>query len=750
MIPASRFAVVAAVSAVLAFLAPGHAHGQIEEIIVTSQKRSEGLSVQDIPVALTAVDEAILDSVFAIDLVDVGRLAPNATLHPASTFTATPNFFIRGIGVSGTTRSLDPAVGIFVDGMYIGYPVGAILDVFDRESVEVLRGPQGTIFGRNVTGGAINVRSKRPTGEFAFDSDVVVGDFNRFDVSASVEGSLVQDRVAGKIALMSRSRDGYWEDNNGGTIDPDVNPEPLPDSPTGTKPDIDLLVVRPMLQFTPTDSLEITLIGEVLRDNSGTANSRNIINPDNPRRPIAVLGYTPPSDPYEINHDLNEDADLKTEHLIAELNWDLGHGVLTSISSWRQLEFDSSTDFDGTPFTIFHFPLNSEEQDQVSQELRYASRFSDNFEFVAGAFYFDQSYFVGERRRILPPALPDQAIVADMDHMTWSVFAEGNVFLNDDWTLTLGGRFTYEEKDVTFGPLGSCAVDFSSCDPSLQREGDWDDFTPKAALKYQINDDSMVYGSWTEGFRSGTFDARARTVDSFLNSSPAPESVTAFEFGYKTLSSDGRLRFNAAIFHNDYQDIQRLALEPVPIEVDPEGVAQRLINAAEATIQGVELELSYIPVENFVIDASLGYVDAGYDEFDGFDADGVLGFDPVTDPAAARALKFERVPELTGYLAGTWIRPLDGGAELSFRASYWWTDEYYNDALNAEIIKQDAYGLIDANVTWTNADGNVKVSLFGRNLADEEFFDFGLDNALTTLTWGGMPRNFGIRLSYSY
>ena len=239
-------------------------------------------------------------------------------------------------------------------------------------------------------------------------------------------------------------------------------------------------------------------------------------------------------------------------------------------------------------------------------------------------------------------------------------------------------------------------------------------------------------------------------MDSFLNSSPAPESVTAFEFGYKTLSSDGRLRFNAAIFHNDYQDIQRLALEPVPIEVDPEGVAQRLINAAEATIQGVELELSYIPVENFVIDASLGYVDAGYDEFDGFDADGVLGFDPVTDPAAARALKFERVPELTGYLAGTWIRPLDGGAELSFRASYWWTDEYYNDALNAEIIKQDAYGLIDANVTWTNADGNVKVSLFGHNLADEEFFDFGLDNALTTLTWGGMPRNFGIRLSYSY
>ena len=155
-------------------------------------------------------------------------------------------------------------------------------------------------------------------------------------------------------------------------------------------------------------------------------------------------------------------------------------------------------------------------------------------------------------------------------------------------------------------------------------------------------------------------------------------------------------------------------------------------------------------MENFTIDAQLGYVDASYDEFDGFDADGVIGFDPVTDPAAAKALKFERVPELTGLVAATYVRDLEDGAELSMRASYWWSDEYYNDALNAEVIKQDAYGIIDANVTWINANRNFKVSVFGRNLADEEFFDFALDNALTTLTWGGMPRNFGVRFSYSY
>ena len=268
----------------------------------------------------------LIEATDSIDLTDVGRLAPNATLHPSATFASTPNFIIRGIGVSGTTRSLDPAVGVIVDGVYLGFPVGANLDMFDRESVEILRGPQGTLLGRNVTGGAIVVRTARPTGEFGGKVNLVVGDYDRLDVSASFEGPLVEGKVSAKVAFMSRSRDGYWEDNNGGTIVPDPTAAGFAgdfdlagEGASGTKPDVDLTIVRPMLYFTPSDDLDITLMAEFLRDKSGTANSRNFIHPTAPARRAQLWGYTPPSDPYEINHNLMGGNDLETDMFVAEL-----------------------------------------------------------------------------------------------------------------------------------------------------------------------------------------------------------------------------------------------------------------------------------------------------------------------------------------------------------------------------------------------------------------------------------------------
>ena len=729
---------------------------QIEEVVVTSQKRAEAVSIQDLPIAVTAVNEALIARTFAVDISDVGRLAPGAMLAPSSTFASFPNFFIRGIGISGSTRSLDPAVGIFIDGMYLGFPVGTVVDVFDRESIEVLRGPQGTIFGRNVTGGAVNIRTRRPEGEFGVRAELVAGNFNRLDASLSLEGPLLQDKLAGKIAVMSRNRDGYWEDRNGGTINTAINPAGMPASPTGTKPDVDMLIVRPMLRYTPTESVDFTLIGEYVKDDSGTANSRNIVNTVVGRRPQTIHGYTPPSDPYEINHNLIGYNDLDVKSLVGELNWDLGHGVVTSVSGWRDLEYKSSTDFDGTPFTIFHFPDNSETADQKSQELRYASKFSDRWEFVAGAFWFDQSYFVGERRQIITgtnlvnQGLLDRAQIAAVDHDNLSFFAEANVKLGESWQVTVGGRHSKEEKTARFAALGTCALNFSTCTNVLSRNNSWSDFTPKIAVNYNFNDDTMAYVSRTEGFRSGTFDARANTVDSFLNSSPRPETVEAYELGFKTTLNDGRLRVNAAVYQSDYVDIQRLALEDVPLSVDPTGRLQRLINAASATIRGVELEVSAILAQGFKVDASLGYVDAGYDDFTGFDADGVPGYNPVTDPAAARTKKFERVPEMTYNVAASYDRPLAGGGELGFRVSYNWVDEYFNDALNSRIIRQPSYGLVDASVSWENAKRNWVVSLFGRNLADEEYFDFALDNALTTQTWGGAPRTFGVRVTYRY
>lgn len=765
---ARNFPVAAAVGAVLALAMPPALAAELDEVVVTATKRTEGLSVQEVAAAVTAVDANMLMAIQAVDLSDVARLAPNAVLHPSATFTATPNFFIRGIGVSGTTRSLDPAVGVIVDGVYIGYPVGANLGVFDRESIEVFRGPQGTLLGRNVTGGAVVVRTRRPDGEFRVRGELIVGDYDRLDVSLSLEGALIPDKLAGKIAVMSEQRDGYWEDSNGGEIDQDVldafnaSPggaafknvpyDPIGTGDSGTKPDIDVLVVRPMLHFTPNESLGVTLIGEMLRNESGTANSRNIPAPGafNP----TIRGYTPPSDPYEINHDLMGYADLEVDSLTIEANYETGSGLWTAVAGWRDLSYDSSTDFDGSPFALFHFPDNKETQEQVNYELRYANKPSDRLSYVFGINYFDQEFFVGERRIT---GLLDRAQVADMQHDAFSVFGELDFFLTQKAKLTLGARWTDESKEATFSIIGTCALDFSSCTDSpgqdnanLQNSLSDSDVTPKVALTYFWNDDINTYLSYTRGFRSGALDARAQTVDSFLNSAADPETVDSYELGIKSYFLDRRLRFNAALFSMKYDDMQRLALEDCQIGTPgcDTGRVQRLINAAKSTIDGIEIELSYAATDNLVLDATYGYIDAAYDEWLGFDVNGG-GYDPNVDPALAKQLKFERVPDFNYMLAATYTQPMAGGGSLAFRASYDYRDEYFNDALNTPIIRQDGYGLFDASVTYTTANDRLRVMLFGNNLADEEYFDFALFNTLTTQTWGGAPRTWGVRFAYS-
>ena len=727
----------------------------IEEIVVTSQKRANAIAAQDLPVSVTAINEQLILESESVDLTDIGRMVPNATLHPSATFASTPNFLIRGIGISGTTRSLDPAVGVIVDGVYLGFPVGANLDMFDRESIEILRGPQGTILGRNVTGGAVVVRTKRPSGEFGVKADVTVGDYSRRDLSFSFEGP-ISDTISGKIAVMSRERDGYWKDNNGGTMVPTAGAiargyDETGFGESGTKPDVDLTIIRPMLLIEPNENLDITLIGEFLSDKSGTADSRNFVNSSSLRR-TQLFGYTPPEDRYEINHNLMGGNDLEIDTFVGEFNLQTDTGILTGIASYRELTYDSSTDFDGSPITLFHFPDNHEEQEQQTFELRYAGSASDNIDYVVGISYFDQEMFVGERRDF---GVADIAGVVELSHDSIGIFAELDYSITDKTKITLGARWTEESKDVIFNAIGSCEKDFSSCSgPSsgLSVGGTFDDTTPKVAITHALNDDVNIYASYTQGFRSGTFDARARTVDSFLNSKPGPEEVTSFELGMKSTFNDGKILLNIALFQADYDDIQKLALEECEVDIVtcPSGRIQRLINAAKATIEGIEIETRINITDQFSIQGSLGYTDAGFDEFLGFDADGVRGYDPVTDPAAAAALKFERVPELTYNIMANYFQPLSNGAEIDFRLAYSYTDDFTNDALGTRAIITDSYGLLDASVSYTFAGSGLKLTVFGKNITDEDYHDFALDNALTSLTWGGVPDTYGLRLTYSF
>lgn len=719
----------------------------VEEVVVVSQKGASAQSVQDIPVAMSAFDDTTIERIFAQDLRDLGRLAPNAQLAESATFVGFPNFFIRGIGVNGSTRTVDPAVGIFVDGIYMGFAPGTLLDTFDLETVEVLRGPQGTLFGRNVTGGAVVVRTKRPTGEFETDLKITAGNFNRIDAFASINFPIIENKLNGKVSVLSRNQDGFWEDNNGGFVDTSINPDGMPETPTGTKPDIDTVIIRPMLEWFPTDDIDVTFIGEYYRSRNGASNSRNIEHPDG-RLAQTQFGYFPPDDPYEINHNLIEASDIEIYHVIADANWDLGHGIVSSVTGFREtLRFDTSTDFDGTPFTLFHFPDNEESQEQISTELRYASNFSQDFEFTTGLYYFDQEYQVGERRAILE--VIDQAGFTVLEHDNIGFFAQGTYFFNDAWALTLGGRYTEEEKSIQFSPPGTCDLDFTNCTQVIEASNDWSNFSPKISVQYTPSDDALYYGSVTRGFRSGTFNQRAQSLATL---GPADEEqVTSYEIGGKITFGDGRYTLNAAAFYSDYQDIQQIINEtidpdgPGPL---PESSEQVLANAAQAEITGFELEFTGQMTDQFRLEASLGYVDASYEDFTGLDFD-LDGDQDADDAAFAEDLEFVRVPELTGYLAGTYSWPLASG-ELALRGSYAYTGEFFNDLRNDPVIKQDAYGLLDASLTYFNDVHNYRVSLFGRNLTDEEYFEFAANVAnIDTVTWGGMPRVFGVEFAWS-
>lgn len=724
---------------------------EIEEVVVVSQKRAEAVSAQNVAAAVTAFDTNAIEDAFVANLSDLGRLAPNVQLNQAGTYSGFANFFIRGIGISNTIRTVDPAVGVFIDGVYIGYGPTSVLDTLDIASVEILRGPQGTLFGKNVTGGAVVVQTRRPEPEFGGHLLATLGSFEQIDLQGALNLPLVEDRLDARLAFMTKNSDGFFDNRALDT----------------TKAEVDVTVMRPSLRWTPTQNLEISLIAELYRDKGGSSASQNQDSRNDPRllgadrTPVPaiaqrVFGYTPPADKYDINHNLQGYVDAEAQSLIVDASYDLGHGLATLVGGYRDVRYDSSTDFDGTPFTIFHFPDNREDQEQFSAELRYASAFSDTVEFTAGLYYFTQEMEIGERREFFAggtadnPTLAQSAGLAATDDRSLALFGEGSVTLTDSLALVVGGRYTTEKKEITLCPFTAVIFDslsFGDCPSVLRDDESWSSFSPKLGLNWQAGDDILAYALWTKGFRSGSFNARAPLAEAL---GPVDEEeVSSYEIGVKTQLFDNRLRLNVAAYLSDYENIQRTISDTVLIGGVPQ-VLQIPRNAAEAQIWGFEVESRFIVTTGLSLDFSVGYTNAGYDEFSGVDADRDGSYVAAADDPLAADLEFERVPEWQYTLAATYEATLTGLGFVNFRAAYQWQDSQFIDTLNSPSLELDSYGIVDASIGFTDMSRRYKLSLFGRNLSDEEFYDFGFDGGTHRAVWGGQPRTWGIQLSATF
>jgi iron complex outermembrane receptor protein len=663
----------------------------LEEIIVTATKRAGGIEAQSAAVAVTVYNANQLDAMHIRDLKALGYNAPSVQLEDIGTARGTANFSIRGLGVNSSIPSIDPTVGVFVDGMYYGLNAGVVFDVFDLESVEILRGPQGLLFGRNVTGGAVVMNTTRPTDEFTFNGRMAIETGNNRYLSAVAAGP-ISDSVGFKIAAYDNS-DGGWHTNLANGNDKFGK--------------ADTTMVRGALSFDVSDSFDV-----IFRVERGQSEGDGPAAHNGGCVAFAFPGVCAGQyDEEGFDFAIDEEGfyDNEWTNVILEANWDVefGDGQITNILAYRDYESATMGDIDSTPLFLFHAPARTD-QDQLSNELRYSGNF-DNLFVTTGLYYFTQEFTYLENRQIPPAGFPPPGITGGgiQDQTTIGVFAQVDWQLTDFVTLNLGGRYTTEEKDVQIAtiPFNTCTLNGGCAAYDFTDSKDWDNFTPKVGIQLTPNDNTQFYAFWSKGFRSGGYNMR-HTAVAIPNAAFNEEEQTSVEVGLKTDFADGKIRANLAMYQNKIDDMQREINLSDPVV----GVVQLVRNTADATIKGFDAELTAVLTDNLVVKANVGYVDGSYDEvlFD-ISGDGVVDMND-------RNLKIPRLAPWSYGAEVIYQRDMSWGTITAQGSGYRRDPSFYTDN---NIGRLRAADMFDARLGFSFQEDKITFSVFGKNLKDE-------------------------------
>lgn len=710
----------------------------LEEVVVTARKREEGS--QEVPLSISALGADQLDALKIRDLTNLSVRLPNVALDDVGTARGTANFSIRGLGVNSSIPGIDPTVGVVVDGVYIGLNNGILFDTFDLESVEVLRGPQGTLFGRNVTGGAVLLNSKKPGDEFEFSARAAIdqgpeGGPSRYAM-ASVGGP-INDIVAARLTAYHNDDDGFVENQFDGE-------------------DIGVIrqtMVRPVVVLTPTDELELIMryeYGKVTGDGPvGQSHTNGSGVPGTP--------FNADRESFDVSIDEPGSQDNETNALTIELNYDVafGDGTITNIYGVRDYHGKGVGDIDAQPIWLFHAPSWIDYR-QVSNELRYNGLFADRYNVTTGVFYFDSEINYHERRELAGIATGGVAPAAQFDGggnlltETWAVFASVDIDLNEKMVLSLGGRYSEEDKEAEIASLSQninspCnIVTMNDCDFDFVDDDSWSSFSPKVGLTYTLSDDAFVYANYSQGTRSGGYNMRNTSFNPADTPGPFDqETVDSIELGYKS-SFGGRGILNAAVFYNQIDDMQREINLPGPI-----GVIQLVRNTAEATIMGLEVDATWGLTDNLVAIASIGVLDASYDKvLVDLNGDGVVD-------GADKDLDLPRAADLTYTVGLNHDLELGSWGYLGSRISYSYRDESAYTDNNLGFINEQ--NRVDAGLDFYSNDGHWVFSVYGRNLLDEVLNgnDTQLPNDISGIPLGGTfaplskGRRIGLEVTYN-
>jgi iron complex outermembrane receptor protein len=700
----------------------------INDILVTGTKTRDAENVQDVALAVTAFNADTLEAFKIRDIQGLSFQIPNVSLDQIGTSRGQANFSVRGLGINSSIPSIDPTVGVFVDGVYLGINAGVVFDLFDLDSVEILRGPQGVLFGRNVTGGAVVLNTGNPTEDFrgkfraAVDGPIDSGRGGaNYTVSGTISGPIVEDVLLFKVGAYYNKDEGYFTNLFDGSNHGAAETKILRGALEGRFGD---LMIRAKLDYFESDG------------DGPSAQNRGRFDRDSFDFSIDEPGFY-----------ANE---IWTGSLTAE--WDIGPGTLTNIFGYRDYTASTFGDIDATPAFLFHSGTQTE-QDQISNELRYAIS-TDTLDLTFGGFYFDQSLAYDEGRQLpflANPASRNQFGGGRQTHEVIGLFANAQYEFVTNLSLIAGIRWNQETKDaaVTFiTPRAACSVIAGTCptgtapfNPLTETNGFTDDVrfrnvSPKLGLQYEFAN-SQIYGHWSRGFRSGGYNFRITNVAVFNRAVAATgnlffdeEQVDSFEVGGKFQTQDGSFTLNLAAYVTKIGDLQR----EVNLADPGAGVVQNILNTADATIKGFEAEARMRVSDGLIITANFGLIDDKYDSilFD-ISGDGLINDTDL-------ALRIPRVPEVTWGM-GLVHELLLGDSEILTRVTYQYRDEFAFTDDNLGFI-QDVSNL-EANITWVTPVEGLSLSIYGRNLFDE--VQAGGD---TQVPFGG-PNSTGVRRPFA-
>lgn len=745
-------------------LTPDQSQYVLEEVLVSVQRRTQ--SLQEVPISVTAISGDRIKEGGIMNVADVALETPNFTFTQFNI--GEPQYYIRGIGNTNDSAGSDPAVATFIDDVYIGRTGGTSMDLFDLNRVEIVRGPHGTLFGKNVVGGAISIHTNKPTPEFESRLGLTFGNYDQYMLRGLVNGRMT-DNLSGKFSFSKQVRDGY--------VDNVIDGQEYHDA--------DNTSLRGQMLWTPSDDVDV-LFGLDYSKDDLNGNCRNVNNLDlHDPFGVAEVFYEPVieattgGDIRKCASSVGAGQKREVSGGLLRVDWNLEASVFTSITAYRQADYKWSVDLAGMPWGTTTFNLidqAEEDSDQFSQEFRWASSGAETLDWLLGAFYMKENVdraenFIGA---FGPPFaaqgffLLDGDIIYAQDNTTksYALFAKLDWHISDAWTLSVGGRYAKDKKsieqtlinqedpalDVGFltlighpdpqvvlgipanGPGGMVAylttgdASFLSVPYSVPASDSWSEFLPSADINWRFADNNLLYFTYSEGYKSGAFQAQVPFPGPAVEPLE-PENVKNYEFGIKSELADNRLRINASIFQMDYTNLQVFQL-----------VGSLLVGGnAEATSRGIELDAAALLTENWILGFTYGYLDAEYDTY-------IL--EGVADWSGNR---LPRSSEHSGSINTTYTLNLAGGAAMDFGLVYSAQSDFYFDPANSADQLEGSFGLLDASVTWRSATDRWNVSLWGRNLTDEEYRTHSIQsNIAGSVDLWNLPRTYGVTFTWNY